>query len=75
MTDALEDHEGTVTTGGRTLTNLHFADDTDGERTGENGENWLRNHLCCPKDSRGQGIDGGEGRYSIISQHIFSPQF
>ena len=30
MTDALEDHEGTVSTGGRTITNLHFADDIDG---------------------------------------------
>ena len=30
MTDALEDHEGTVSIGGRTITNLHFADDTDG---------------------------------------------
>ena len=27
MTDALEDHEGTVSTGGRTMTNLHSADD------------------------------------------------
>ena len=30
MTDALEDHEGTVCIGGRTITNLHFADDIDG---------------------------------------------
>ena len=30
MADALEDHEGTVSTGGRTITNLHFADDIDG---------------------------------------------
>ena len=29
MTDALEDHESTVSTGGRTLTNLRFADDID----------------------------------------------
>ena len=29
-TDALEDHEGTVTTGGRTIPNLRFADDIDG---------------------------------------------
>ena len=29
MTDALEDHEGTVSIGGRTITNLHFADDID----------------------------------------------
>ena len=26
-------------------------------RTGKNGENWLRNHLWCPNDPRGYGID------------------
>ena len=30
MTDALEDHEGTVSIGGRTITNHRFADDVDG---------------------------------------------
>ena len=30
MTDALEDHEGTDSTGGRTITNLRFADCIDG---------------------------------------------
>ena len=30
MTDALEDHEGTVSIGGRTITNLRFAVDIDG---------------------------------------------
>ena len=30
MTDALEDDEGTVRIGGRTITNLRFADDIDG---------------------------------------------
>ena len=30
MTDALEDHEGTVSTGVRTITNLRFADGIDG---------------------------------------------
>ena len=30
MTDALEDHDGTVSIGGRTVTNLRFADDIDG---------------------------------------------
>ena len=29
-TDALEDHEGTVSTGGRAITNLRYADDIDG---------------------------------------------
>ena len=30
MDDALEDHEGTVSIEGRTITNLRFADDIDG---------------------------------------------
>ena len=30
MTDASADHEGTVSIGGRTITNLRFADDIDG---------------------------------------------
>ena len=30
MTDALQDHEGTVSIAGRTITNLRFADDIDG---------------------------------------------
>ena len=30
MTDALEDHESTVSIGGRTIINLRFADDIDG---------------------------------------------
>ena len=30
MTDTLEDHEGTVSIGGRTITNLRFADGIDG---------------------------------------------
>ena len=29
MTDALEDHDGTVSIGGRTITSLRFADDID----------------------------------------------
>ena len=29
MPDVLEDHEGTVSIGGRTITNLRFADDID----------------------------------------------
>ena len=30
MTDTLEDHEGTVNIGGRTITNIHFSDDING---------------------------------------------
>ena len=35
MTDALEDHEGTVSIGGRTITSLRFADDIDDLAGGE----------------------------------------
>ena len=37
MTDASDDHEGTVGIGSRTITNLRFADDIDGV-AGEEGE-------------------------------------
>ena len=37
MTDALEDHEGTVSIGGRTTTKLCFPDDIDG-KAGEEEE-------------------------------------
>ena len=35
MTDALEDHEGTVSVGGRTITTPRFADDINGLAGGE----------------------------------------
>ena len=38
MTDALENHEGTVSIGGRTITNLRFANDID-DLAGEK-KNW-----------------------------------
>ena len=37
MTDALEDHEGTVSIRGRTITNLRFADDIN-DSAGEEEE-------------------------------------
>ena len=37
MTDALEDYEGTVSSGGRTITKLRFADDSDGLAGEEDG--------------------------------------
>ena len=40
MADALNDHEGTVSIGGRTITNLRFADDID-RLAGRKG--WLAN--------------------------------
>ena len=44
MTDASEDHEGTVSIGGRTITNLRFADGIDG-LAGEDEE--LANLVEC----------------------------
>ena len=45
MVDALEDHEGTVSTGSRTITNLRFADDIDGLAGQEQELVKLVNHL------------------------------
>ena len=44
MTDALEDHEGTVSIGGSTLINLRFAGDIDGL---EGEEEELSNIVEC----------------------------
>ena len=55
MTDALKDHEGTVTFGGRTITNLRFADDIDG-LVGEEEE--LANLVeCLDKASAAYGME------------------
>ena len=45
MAGALEDHEGTVSTGGRTITNLRFADDMDCLAGQEQELVMLVNHL------------------------------
>ena len=44
MTDALEDHDGTVSTGGRAITNLRLADDING-LAGEEERAKLVEHL------------------------------
>ena len=45
MTDTIEDHEGTVSTGGRTITNLRFPDDIDGLTEEVEGLANLAEHL------------------------------
>ena len=45
MADALEDHEGTVSIGGRAIANLRFADDIDGLAGHEQELVKLVNHL------------------------------
>ena len=55
MTDALENHEGTGSIGGRTVTNFCFADDIDG-LAGEEEE--LANLVqCLDKDSTAYGME------------------
>ena len=55
MTDALQGHKGTVSIGGRTITNLHFADDIDG-LAGEEEE--LANLVeCLNKASTAYGME------------------
>ena len=56
MTDALEDHEGIVSTGGRTITNLHFADDIDGLAGVEEELANLVQHLDKASTAYGTGI-------------------
>ena len=55
MTDAFEDHEGTVSMGGRIITNLRFADDTDGLAGEEEGLTKLAERL--DKASTAYGIE------------------
>ena len=50
MTDALEDHEGTVSIGGRTITILRFADDIDGLAREEEELAKLRHRDQCRED-------------------------
>ena len=55
MKDALEDHEGTVITGGRTITNLRFADDFDGLKGEE--EELAELVECLDKASTAYGME------------------
>ena len=41
----------------REWTGLEFASPSGRLRRGENGGNWLRNHLWCPTDPRGKWVD------------------
>ena len=54
MTDALEDHEGTVNIGGRTITNLRFAVDIDGLAGDEEMANLVE---CLGKASTAYGME------------------
>ena len=56
MIDALEDHKGTVSIGGRTITNLRFADDIDGLAGEEEKNAKLVERLDKASTAYGMGI-------------------
>ena len=66
MTDALEDHEGTVSIGGRTITNLHFADNIDGLAGAEELAN-LVEHL--DKSSTAYGMEISAEKTKLITNN------
>ena len=55
MTDTLEDHKGTVSTGGRTITNFRFANDIDCLAGG--GEEPAKRVECIDKASTAYGME------------------
>ena len=66
MTDALEDHEGTVSIGGRTITNLRFADDIDSLAEEEELTN-LVEHL--DKSSTAYGMEVSTERPKLMTNN------
>ena len=64
MTDALEDHEGTVSIRGRTITDLSFADDIDG-LAGE--EDLAKSVECLDKTSQAYGMEISAGKTKLMT--------
>ena len=67
MTDTLEDHEGTVSTGGRTITNLCFADDIDGLAGEEEELANLVEHL--DKASTAYGMEISDEKTKLVTNN------
>ena len=68
MTDALEDHRGSVSIGGRTLTNLRFADDIDALAGKEKELIKLVNHL--DKASTTYGMENSAEKTKLMPNNI-----
>ena len=62
MTDALENHEGSVSIGGRTITNLRFADDIDALAGKEDELVNLINHLDTTSTKYGMEISAEKAK-------------
>ena len=69
MTDALEDHEGTVSIGGRTITNLRFADDIDSLAGEEEEVANLVEHLDKVSTAYGMEISAETVSYTHLRAH------
>ena len=67
MTDALEDHEGTVSIGGRTITNVRFADDIDGFAEVE--EELVKLVQCLDKASTAYGIEISDEKIKLMTNN------
>ena len=70
MTDALEDHEGTVSIEGRTITNLRFADDIDGLAGEEEELAKLAEHL--DKASTAYGMEISAKKTELMTNNTLS---
>ena len=66
MADALEDHEGSISIGGRTITNLRFADDIDALAGKEEELVKLVNHLDTASTTYGIEISAGKTRLMTL---------
>ena len=72
MTDALEGHKGTDSTGGRTITNLCFADDIDGLAGEEEELANLVEHL--DKASTAYGMEISAEKTKLMTTPVASTQ-
>ena len=72
MTDALEDHEGTVSIGGRTINNLRFADDIDGLAGEVEERAKLAEHL--DKASTAYGMEISNEKTKLMTTPVTSTQ-
>ena len=54
----------------REWTGLEFAKSQRAVENRENEGSWLRNHLWCPNDPRGEGIDDDDDEQFFVGAHV-----
>ena len=67
MTDALEDRKGTVSIGGRTITNIHFSDDING--LAEEEEELAKLDERLDKASTAYGMEISAGKTKLMTNN------